>query len=182
MFRALKTKRFAAGLGVVAALTAAGFAFAYFTSSGSGTGTANVGSDTAFTIHGSTGTALFPGATTPVTFTVDNGGGGTQKLGTITLSSVAACSSNWSGNICNGGAAGVGNVSGCGTVDPGSTADANASDFYMPDVAVNASFGTGNNQSVTPTGTLKMNNLSRSQDQCKNAHLLLNFTASAPAS
>ena len=32
-------------------------------------------------------------------------------------------------------------------------------------------------QSVTATGTLKMNDLSSSQDSCKNANLTLNFTS-----
>jgi hypothetical protein len=182
MFRVLKTRRFAVAIGVVGALTAAGFAFAYFTSSGSGTGTATVGTDTALAIHGSTSGTLYPGASTPVTFTADNTGGGTEKLGTISLSSVAACSVNWSGDTCNGGSPGVGNVTGCGTVDPGSTSDANASDFYMADVPVNASLGKGSGQSIGQTGTLVMNNLSRSQDQCKSAHLLLNFSAAAPSS
>ena len=136
MFRALKTKRFAVGLGVVAALTSAGFALAYFTSSGSGTGTATVGSDTAIVIHGSTSGPLFPGATTQVTFTADNSGGGTQKLGTIKLSSVAACSGNWTGPIRNNGTPGVGNVTGCSTVDPGSAGDANASDSDPVQIAL----------------------------------------------
>ena len=61
MFRIFKTKRFALALGVVGALTAAGFAFAYFTSSGTGTGTATVGTDTAIAIHGSTAGRALPG-------------------------------------------------------------------------------------------------------------------------
>ena len=182
MFRVFKTKRFAVAIGVVGALTAAGFAFAYFTSSGSGTGTATVGTDTALAIHGSTSATLYPGASTPVTFTADNTGGGPEKLGTITLSSVAACTVSWAGNVCNNGSPGVGNITGCGTVDPGNTTDANASDFYMADVPVNTSLGKGSGQALTPTGTLLMNNLTRSQDPCKNAHLLLNFTAAAPSS
>ena len=117
-----------------------------------------------------------------MTFTVDNSSGGTEKLGTITLASVAACSSNWSGNVCNAGAPGVGNVTGCGTVDPGSATDANASDFYMADVPVNRALATGTGQLLSQAGTLTMNNLNRSQDPCKSAHLLLNFTASAPTS
>jgi hypothetical protein len=182
MFRALKSKRFAVVLGVVAALTAAGFAFAYFTSSGTGTGTATVGTDSAIVIHGTTSSALYPGTQTSVSFSVDNTGGGTQKLGTITLASVAACSANWSGNTCANGAAGVGNVTGCGSVDPGSATNAQASDFYMADVPVNKAIATGTGQSLIQAGTLVMNNLNRSQDACKSAHLLLNFTAGAPTS
>jgi hypothetical protein len=182
MFHALTRRRFAAALGIVAALAIAGFALAYFTSSGSGTGTASVGTDTPFVIHGSTSGTLYPGQSEAVTFTVDNNGGGNQKVGTVTLSTVAACSVAWSGTTCNGGSAGVGDVTGCSSVDPGNAADANASNFYMADVPVNHDYSPGTGQTVTPTGTLQMNDLSSSQNACKNAHLLLSFTAAAPSS
>jgi hypothetical protein len=178
MFRVFKTKRFAVAIGVVGALTAAGFAFAYFTSSGSGTGTAGVGTTQALVIHGAANTTLYPGGTSPVTFTVDNNGGGPEKLGTISLTNVGACSVAWSGNLCKGSS--TGDVNGCGGVpDPGNTTDGNSKDFYMADVTVNTEIATGTGHSVSQQGTLGMNNLSHSQDACKGANLLLTFSGSA---
>jgi hypothetical protein len=180
----IKSKKALALLGilVVAAAAAIG-AYAYFTSSGSGTGTATVGTSTAFVLHGTSASTLYPGTSSVVTFTVDNPGSGNQKLGTIHLAGIAACSVAWSNsNTCNGGAAGVGDIAGCGSIDDGSVADAATHDFYMADVAVNHDYAPGSGQAVTPTGTLKMNDLSSSQDACKNANLLLNLTAAAPAS
>jgi hypothetical protein len=47
----------------------------------------------------------------------------------------------------------------------------------MPDVVSNQDFGSGNGQTVTATGTLKMNDLSSNQNACENANLTLNFTS-----
>jgi len=181
MFRVLKTKRFAVAIGVVGALTAAGFAFAYFTSSGSGTGTATVGSTQGLVIHGTATGILYPGATSPVTFTVDNGGGGPEQLSTISLTNVAACSSAWggsTGDVCNNNsnAPGTGDISGCG-----GQPNTSSSDFSMADVPVDAEIATGSHSLDSVTGVLKMNDLSTSQDACKGAHLLLKFGAAAPA-
>lgn len=49
-------------------------------------------------------------------------------------------------------------------------------DFKMSAVAVNATFGSGNAQAVTPTGTLTMNDTGVSQDKCQGATLTLNLT------
>jgi hypothetical protein len=161
---------------VLVAITASVGAYAYFTSTGSGSGTATVGTSTAFVIHGTSGSTLYPGTTSAVTFTVDNPSTGHQKLGTIYLSAVKACPSGsaWDANAsdCTNSAT---EITGCESVDDGSIADANTSDFYMADVAVNTDYATGNTQTVTPGGTLKMNNLSSSQDACKSAALYLVF-------
>ncbi len=47
----------------------------------------------------------------------------------------------------------------------------------MPDVVSGQDFGNGNGQSVTATGSLKMNDLASNQDSCENANLTLNFTS-----
>jgi hypothetical protein len=105
MFRLLKKKRVFIPLGVVASLAIAAGAFAYFTSTGSGTGSATVGSPANWTVTDtSTPVTLYPGAGSfAVTGTVVNPTGGAHQLlstltvtigaptGTGTDSSIAAC-------------------------------------------------------------------------------------------
>lgn len=164
---------------LVAAAAAIG-AWAYFTANGSGSGTASVGTSTNFTLHGSTVGTLYPGTNVPISFTVDNPGGGSERLGTIYLAGVKACtgaSSSWDPSL-NSGAGGCSNSgteqTTCESVDPGNAGNANASNFYMADVAENQTFAGGaSGASATNGGTLTMNNLSSSQDSCKNASLYL---------
>jgi hypothetical protein len=163
------------GAAVVAIGIAVG-AYAYFTTTGSGSGTATVGTSSNLVLAGSTTGTLYPGTTVPVSFTALNNSPGHQQLGTIYLVSAQACSVAWVGDVCNGGSSGVGDIAGCGSVDPGNALDANANDLYMADVVSNQDFGPGASpQAVTATGTLKMNNLNASQDACKNANLYLSF-------
>ena len=65
-------KRVLVPMGLVAVLVVAGAAIAYFTTTGSGTGSATVGSSSAVTLHGTAATTLYPGTTSVVNFTVDN--------------------------------------------------------------------------------------------------------------
>jgi hypothetical protein len=77
MLRRVTKKRTLAALSVVAVLVGAGAAIAYFTSSGSGTGQASVGSSTAFTVNvaAATGGPLYPGSGSEnLSYTVHNGG------------------------------------------------------------------------------------------------------------
>jgi hypothetical protein len=130
-------------------------AYAYFTTSGSGTGTAAVGSSSAVTLHATVTGSLYPGTSSPVAFSVDNPSQGQQRVGTISLSSITV----------------DGTHSECSTVTTGGNPD-----FAMPAVAVNKSFGSGNGQSVTQTGTLTMNDTGVSQDKCQGATLTLHLT------
>jgi hypothetical protein len=139
-------------LGSTCALAIVAGAIAYFTTTGTGTGTASVGSSSAVTLHATVSSTLFPGASSPVTFTVDNPSSGSQRVGTISLTSVTADAGH----------------STCSTVITGGNPD-----FTMPAVAVNKTFGPGNGQSVTPTGTLTMNETGVSQDACQGATLTL---------
>ena len=176
MLRVLRKKRVRAGLGLVFALVFAAGAVAYFTTSGSGTGTAAVGANSALTIHGTSGTTLYPGVQSTVSFTVDNPSPGRQQLGTIHLASVKACvgaGSSWNGSSCTAG--GV-EATTCESVETGGS-DTNTANFWMADVVSGQDFGNGNGQAVTATGTLKMNDLNSSQNSCQNANLTLNFTA-----
>jgi hypothetical protein len=163
----------------VAAIAAIG-AWAYFTANGSGSGTASVGTSSNLTLHGSTVGTLYPGTTASISFTVDNPSAGHQQLGTIYLAGVKACTgagSSWDPSL-NSGAGGCSNSgteqTGCESVDAGNAGDANVSNFYMADVTENQDLaGNASGVSATNGGTLKMNNLSSSQDSCKNANLYL---------
>lgn len=148
-------QRILIGLGCTVALAVAGVAIGYFTSSGSGTGTASVGSSSAVTLHAAISSNLYPGSSSPVTFTVDNPSSGSQRVGTITLASISVDSGH----------------SGCSTAISGGNPD-----FTMPAVTVNKVFPSGNGQSVTPTGTLTMNETGVDQDACQGATLTLNLT------
>jgi hypothetical protein len=164
---------------LVAAIAAVG-GWAYFTANGSGSATATVGTSSNLVLHGSTVGTLYPGTTVPISFTVDNPSSGHQQLGTIYLAGVKACSgagSSWDPSL-NSGAGGCSNSgteqTTCESVDAGNAGDANLSNFYMADVTENQDLaGNATGVSATSGGTLKMNNLSSSQDSCKNANLYL---------
>lgn len=151
----ISKKRALIGLACACALTVAGVAFAYFTSSGSGTGTATVGTSSAVTLHATVTSSLYPGTSSPVTFTVDNPSPGSERVGTISLTSITADAAH----------------STCSTTISGGTPD-----FSMPAVAVNKAFGTGSGQTVTPTGTLTMNETGANQDACQGATLTLHLS------
>jgi hypothetical protein len=142
-------------LGCTCALAVAGAALAYFTTTGSGTGTATVGSSSAVTLHATVSANLYPGTSSPVSFTVDNPSSGSQRVGTITLGSITVDAGH----------------STCSTTISGGNPD-----FSMPAVTVNHVFGPGNGQSVTPTGTLTMNETGVNQDACQGATVTLHLT------
>jgi hypothetical protein len=131
-------------------------AVAYFTSKGTGTGTATVGSSSAVTLHATVSGNLFPGASSNVSFTVDNPSPGKERVGTISLQSISVDAGH----------------SGCSTVITGGNPD-----FTMAEVAVNKTYGPGNGQAVTPTGTLTMNDTGVNQDACQGATLTLNLAS-----
>lgn len=138
------------------AMTVAGVAFAYFTTTGTGTATATAGTSSAVTLHGTVSKTLYPGTSSPVTFTVDNPSPGAQQVGTITLSSITVDSAH----------------SACSTTITGGNPD-----FTMPEVVVNHTFASGSSQSVTPTGTLTMNDTGVDQDACQGATLTLHLSS-----
>ena len=175
MFRRLTKKRTLALSALLLLLLSSG-AVAYFTASGSGTGSATVGTSSAFTIHGSSASTLYPGTSSTISFTADNPSPGHQQLGTIHLASVKACvgaGSSWNGAICTN--SGV-EATTCESVETGAS-DTNTANFWMPDVVSNQDLASGNGQAVTATGTVKMNDLNANQNACENANLTLNFTS-----
>jgi hypothetical protein len=140
------------GLAAVCVLGIAAGAYAYFSTTGSGTATATVGSSSTLTIKGTITGSLYPGTSLPVTLTVDNPSTGKQRVGTITLEKITPDAGH----------------STCSTVVTGGNPD-----FTMADVVVNKVYGTGNNQTVTPSGSLAMNDTGVSQDACQGATLTL---------
>jgi hypothetical protein len=159
-------------IATVAAMATVG-AYAYWTTSGSGTGTATVGTDADnLVLHGLVTDLMYPGGPgRTVSFTVDNPSNFNQSVSNIHLVDVDAYAS--AADRTNE----VNELAGCG--GPNSA----TSDFQMADVPVApATDGdiqpNASGQALTATGTLFMNNLDSNQDACKDAFLTLNLTSS----
>jgi hypothetical protein len=150
----LSRKRAVIGLASVCVVAVAAIAYAYFTSTGSGTATATVGTSSAVTIKGTVSGNLYPGSSSTVTLTVDNPSSGKQRVGTVSLEEITADAGH----------------STCSVVTTGGNPD-----FTMADVVVNKTYGPGNGQAVTPTGTLTMNDTGVNQDACQGATLTLSL-------
>jgi hypothetical protein len=150
----LNRKRVIIGLAGVCVVAIAAVAYAYFTSTGSGTATATVGTSSAVTIKGTVSGNLYPGSSSTVTLTVDNPSSGKQRVGTVSLEKITADAGH----------------STCSVVTTGGNPD-----FTMADVVVNKTYGPGNGQAVTPTGTLTMNDTGINQDACQGATLTLSL-------
>ena len=167
--RKLRRKKLIALFMALAAAGVAGGAYAYWTTSGTGTGTASNGTSSAVTIVGTAATALYPGSTSTVTFTASNPGTTDVSISNIHLVSVQAyptATDRTNGTLL---------IASCGG------ANVAGKDFTMPDVAVPpATDGDilhgAVNQALTTTGTLTMADLVTIQDSCKGAFLALTFT------
>jgi hypothetical protein len=156
MGRIVHRKRVLIPVGIVVFVMMTGVAVAYFTSQGSGTGTAAVGNSSNVTLLGTVASTLYPGTSSTVTFTVDNLSPGAELVNAIHLASITPDAGH----------------SGCSTVITGGNPD-----FAMPDVVANQDFPHGNGQAVTATGTLTMNDTGVSQNACQGATLTLNLTS-----
>jgi hypothetical protein len=149
-----RNRRVVIGLAGVCVVAIAAVAYAYFTSTGSGTATATVGSSSAVTIKGTVSGNLYPGSSSTVTLTVDNPSSGKQRVGAVSLEKITPDAGH----------------STCSVVTTGGNPD-----FTMADVVVNKTYGPGNAQAVTPTGTLTMNDTGINQDPCQGATLTLSL-------
>jgi len=166
MLRALRKKRVLAALGLVAALATAGIAVAYFSTSGSGAGNAQVGTSSALTINATitpgTGGIVPGGANAGVSFTATNPGGGNQEVATVSLASVTAYSDSAHTN----------NITGTGPGKCDTTA------FSMTPVNENTDVPGGGATTQLPSGgQLAFADTGQNQDGCKNAFLVANFTS-----
>lgn len=177
MIRRFNKKRTLALGGLLLFVLTAG-AVAYFTAGGSGSGSASVGTTANLVLHGTTSGNLYPGSSLTVNLTADNPGNSKAQVGTVQLTGIKACSgtgSTWTGTACSNGGT---EVSSCEDFDPGSAANANAHDFYMANVAENQELpANSTGTALTNSGTLTMNDLASSQDQCKNVNLYLQLTS-----
>jgi hypothetical protein len=76
----------------------AGTAFAYWSTTGAGTGSGSTAaSNGTIVLHASFANGLTPGASTPVTFTADNAGTSSLRVGTVTsvVSATGGCDASW---------------------------------------------------------------------------------------
>ncbi len=180
MFR--RHKKRTAALVSLLALIVAGGAVAYFTASGSGSGSATVGTSTPVTLTGATSGTLYPGTSETVTLSATNPSSGHEEVGTVHLSGIKACTggtgndSVWNGSSCSDSTNGGHEVTACEDFNNGSSANADTADFYMADVAENQDLASGSS-SLTNNGTLTMNDLNSSQNACENVNLYLTFTS-----
>ena len=144
-----KLGAFVAGAALVAG---AGSAFAYWTTTGAGNGSATAArTNGTVVLHASYPAGIYPGGTATVSFTADNAGLTDLYVGTITLASV--------------------------TADGGHLTCAVA-DFTMPAVVSNTVVAAGaTGAPLTGTGTLSFANTSANQDACKGATITLNLTS-----
>jgi hypothetical protein len=152
-------KRALVALSVVAALALVGAAIAYFTATGSGTGTASVGSSSNITLAGTITGTLYPaGSPASISVLVTNPGSGSQYVNSVHLDSITTDAGHSSCDL---------------SVSGGNAA------FTMADISVAATLtksGTGGDH-TTKTGSLQMNDTGTSQDPCQGAPLTLHFTS-----
>lgn len=158
-------KAVAVGASVALTLGLSGAAFAYFTSSGSGTGSATVGAAQAnawgVAPGSTTGGPLYPGAgTETVPFTITNNGTGAQAYSAVTASVASS-----SGNVT------VSGVAQAGCLSAWFTAVAAA-----PSVALGTSIAPAG--LATDNVTVTMQNFPTSQNPCEGLSPEINLSVS----
>jgi hypothetical protein len=165
MKRFMNKKVVTIGLAAGLALGIGGAAFAYFSSTGSGTGTASTGNTSAVTVvqdsityngpSDGAGSSLKPGDTATVDFGITNPGGNEY----VTSISLASWTSN-SPSTCDSGIAGQSGW------------------FTMPTVPVGADFAHGTDTTTGKTGTITFNDdLTHSQDACAGKTITFSYTS-----
>jgi hypothetical protein len=148
----------------VAASVAAVAGYAYWTSAGTGTGSATVGTSGAWlvTSQAPVGPALVPGGPAQtVQYTVQNTGTGDQVLGGVTVSVAGAGGSPWSSGSCSPADFSV------------SGQPAGASLFHT---ALAQTFGPGGSSSASVT--VRLVETGANQNDCKGVTVPLYFVAS----
>jgi hypothetical protein len=138
-------------------LAGASVAYAYWTSTGHGTGSATTGTSTDFTVASTaaTGGPLTPGGPTEtVAFTVTNPGTGSQNLSSVVVTVATSTGADWTA------------VAGCSAADY----TIGTPTFTAGEITTLAT--------VSGTVTITMNDLGSPQDGCKNATVPLYIVAS----
>ena len=158
-------------LGVmVVAIAASIGAYAYFTTTGAGDGTATVGTDTALLISGTSSANFYPGGpAVPVTLTVKNNSPGHEFVTNVTLTGVDAYASAANRT------AGTPNINGTGA------GQCDVSQFSQSPVAQAENQdvpGGGAVTTLTNASSVSMANETLvDQSGCKNAFLALHYTS-----
>jgi hypothetical protein len=154
--RFMNKKVVAIGLAAGITLGGAGAAFAYFTTTGSGSGGTTAGSASAVTLHAAIAGNIVPGdGGQAVTFTADNSNSGAQEVRTISFVSVTSTDTT-----CN------------------DFLTANTGQFSMTDVTSNTDVpGSSSNVSLNGTGTLVWTDEAYAQNACAGAPLTLNVSS-----
>lgn len=134
-------------------------AFAYWTTTGSGTATATAGTTAAVTITGTVSGTIYPGGTFTVNLTATNPNNSAVKLGTISATGFDT------------------DVNACDTL----IADNTFADFTMANIVANESVAANaNNAAMAATGSLVFGNSpGENQDACKSAVLTITLSATA---
>lgn len=151
----LFTKKRAVILGVVAAMAFSAAAVAYFTTGGSGSGSATVGtSSSALITQTNTLAALYPTTSQAVNLNIKNTGTGSQFVNKVHLDSITADATHPTCDVSSSGA--------------------NAA-FTMADVTVGETLAAG--ATTSKSGSLAMNDTGVNQDSCQGATLTLAFSS-----
>jgi hypothetical protein len=122
--------------------------------------------------HGAALSALYPGTSASIDFTVDRPSSSRSGVVRIHLASIVACDTAFAAGVCPSGH----EVPSCESIDNGSRSNRGSRNFYMADVVKADDMPSGDDHTVTASGILTMNNLPSSQDGCKGVSLLLNLT------
>ena len=146
-------------LGILGVFALAGGAYAYFTTTGSGTGSTRAGTSTALTINATitpgTGGIVPDGNPAAIAFSAVNTGTSAQLVDTIHLESVDAYTD-------------------AGHTTPAAGCD--TSDFSVADVVASQTVPAGTT-SITAPGSLVFADSGTNQDACKLAYLVLTFSS-----
>jgi hypothetical protein len=151
------TKGKAVVVAAVITVATAGGAYAYWSSIGTGTGSATTGTSSALlvTTDAATGSPLTPGGPTQtIAFHVQNASSGVQRLSAVSVTVAASTGAAWTA------------VAGCSAADYTVGTPA----FTPGDIASGAS--------TDGTVTVTMKNLATNQDACKNVTVPLYISAS----
>ena len=164
-----KAKTIIAGA-AIAGLASAGGAYAYWTTTGSGTGQATAGTTSTFTVASTNGTAVLlspNGPTQASTFTVHNPGSGNQKLSQVVVSIMNA-----------DGVTPWASAGGCTAADfsingvaAGNSANVAVLDLLTPN-------GTAGSTSASYPVTIQMVDTGSPQNGCKGVSVPLYYAAS----
>jgi len=188
----LKTKKGLALLAAVAVFGVAAFgAYAYFTSTGTGSGTATVGTAANNIYVSGTAGTLYPGGPAgTLSFSAKNFANFSQSITTIHATSVQACVGVWStpnlgsypvvAPTCPDSApADLADDASCGTLSSG-PANETTKNFRVADIAVDPNndghLAANANRPLATTGLISMNDTGSNQDSCKSKNLLITFS------